>query len=489
MINTTSLKTRNAGRVTKRTYVPKTRSQTARSSTLAKAFSSISLTAKQNKQSGINCDQEMLIDEDTVASNSSEVEDDGDVNPMSEDEQLNDSILPESRYIYRNSDCDSHDESENEMDLQVANLPVMRSILPNIGTQSSIATVEQVTPVVNCPSKKSRKSYGKNWTEKQIQTVLNSIRVYGMTHGAAARSVGTSWSNVTKIINEHKSTGNAFPKPKTRTTQGKINSQGAEHIKMFIKKHNTATLQQIQESFEKKFSVTISQSNLHRHLTQKCHLSLNKQIDYESNCIFIDECPFNASMRRNYGWSERGRPVHIKVKTRRSPTITLLAAVCNDGLVEVSLRIPQKADKKRRAKVKRSQTTKEKEDEEKNGEQEMKKTKGTNSHDFLAFLHLVMDRLEEQGRTGCYLVIDNAPIYVAWWIKDEIKILYKNALIDIEDDTEDDNQEGTETEKLQKQLEDRISAAIAKVTPSDFKGWVFHSISFFPRCIAHEDAL
>ena len=146
----------------------------------------------------------------------------------------------------------------------------------------------------------------------------------------------------------------------------------------------------------------------------------------------------------------------------------------------------------------------------------MKKTKGTNSHDFLAFLHLVMDRLEEQGRTGCYLVIDNAPIHVARWIKDEvekrghhiimlpryspflnpieeffskIKILYKNALIDTEDDTEDGNQEGTETEKQQKQLEDRISAAIAKVTPSDYKGWVSHSISFFPRCIAHEDDL
>ncbi|KAI7846714.1 hypothetical protein BDC45DRAFT_69097 [Circinella umbellata] len=203
-----------------------------------------------------------------------------------------------------------------------------------------------------------------------------------MTHDAAARSIGISRSNVTKIINEHKSTGNAFLKPKTRTTQEKIDSQGAEHIKMFIKKHNTAALQQIQESFEKTFNMTISQSSLHRHLTQKCRLSLkragwyperrtdtdtkrmreewvrqyihSKQIDYESNCIFIEECPFNASMRRNYGWSERGRPVRIKVKTRRSPTITLLAAICNDGLVEASLRIPQKTDKKRRVKVKRS---------------------------------------------------------------------------------------------------------------------------------------
>ncbi|KAG2212078.1 hypothetical protein INT45_013902 [Circinella minor] len=177
----------------------------------------------------------MLMDEDTVASNSSEVKDDGDVNPMSEDEQLNDSIIPESRYIYWNCDCDSHDESENEMDLQVANLPVMRSILPNIGTQSSIATVEHVTPVVNCPSKKSRKSYGKNLTEKQIQTVLNSIRVYGMTHGAAARSVGTSRSNVTKIINEHKSTEMLFRNPKQERRKEKLTAKVLNISKCLLK--------------------------------------------------------------------------------------------------------------------------------------------------------------------------------------------------------------------------------------------------------------
>ena len=143
----------------------------------------------------------------------------------------------------------------------------------------------------------------------------------------------------------------------------------------------------------------------------------------------------------------------------------------------------------------------------------MKQTKGTNSHDFLAFLHLVMDRLDQQGRTGCYLIFDNAPIHISKWITEaveernyhvvmlphyspflnpieeffsKVKTLCKNAPIR---ELEDEANEKTETEKRQEELESRIAEAMAKVIPSDYRGWIRHAISFFPRCIAHEDDL
>lgn len=43
------------------------------------------------------------------------------------------------------------------------------------------------------------------------------------------------------------------------------------------------------------------------------------------------------------------------------------------------------------------------------------------STDFLVFIGQVMDRLDEQGRHGWYLIFDNAPIHTPKFIQEEIE--------------------------------------------------------------------
>ncbi|CDH61152.1 predicted protein [Lichtheimia corymbifera JMRC:FSU:9682] len=103
-------------------------------------------------------------------------------------------------------------------------------------------------------------------------------------------------------------------------------------------------------------------------------------------------------MRRNYAWSEAGKPAHVQVPTLRAPSTTLLAAISNAGLIEAAIKVCPK---------------------------NMKRTKGvrrgTTSTDFLVFVGQVMDRLDEQGRHGWYLIFDNAPIHTPKFIQEEVE--------------------------------------------------------------------
>lgn len=60
-------------------------------------------------------------------------------------------------------------------------------------------------------------------------------------------------------------------------------------------------------------------------------------VDYMSNCVFIDEAGFNADLRRSQGWSPKGQPAIVKVLTARAK-----------GLIKVCLRKPAATSKKRK---------------------------------------------------------------------------------------------------------------------------------------------
>jgi hypothetical protein len=95
--------------------------------------------------------------------------------------------------------------------------------------------------------------------------------------------------------------------------------------------------------------VSISISALHRHLVEKCKLTLkklekipaarnservlklrkerieeweaNSELDFAKNCVFIDESGFNLYTQRNYGRSRKGAPAKGIVPTAKGVTI------------------------------------------------------------------------------------------------------------------------------------------------------------------------
>lgn len=96
----------------------------------------------------------------------------------------------------------------------------------------------------------------------------------------------------------------------------------------------TTTLKQAQQLLSERFSLSITQSGIQKHLVKHCGLTMKKlekisearnspatikkrmnwvmsirqeQIDY-TKCIFIDEAGFNFHIKRNFGRSKRGEP-------------------------------------------------------------------------------------------------------------------------------------------------------------------------------------
>ncbi|KAI9244087.1 hypothetical protein EDC94DRAFT_665729 [Helicostylum pulchrum] len=107
----------------------------------------------------------------------------------------------------------------------------------------------------------------------------------------------------------------------------------------------------VMDDITTKFSgLTISKSVLYKHTTEKCRIILKRahfhsverssvdkneerhdwvqrwlrtDIDYTSNCIFIDESAFHINMKRSFAWSRKGeRAVAVVLKTRAKTTTT-----------------------------------------------------------------------------------------------------------------------------------------------------------------------
>jgi hypothetical protein len=77
----------------------------------------------------------------------------------------------------------------------------------------------------------------------------------------------------------------------------------------------------------------------------------NPELDHGKNCVFIDEAGFNLHTQRNYGRSRKGTPAKGIVSTAKGITITILGAISQAGVIDISLKKPQAASisKKRNA--------------------------------------------------------------------------------------------------------------------------------------------
>lgn len=57
-----------------------------------------------------------------------------------------------------------------------------------------------------------------------------------------------------------------------------------------------------------------------------------KQIlDFEKNCVFIDEAGFNIGMRRESGWSIKGQKAVKVVPVTRRVNVSFLGAISSQG--------------------------------------------------------------------------------------------------------------------------------------------------------------
>jgi hypothetical protein len=172
--------------------------------------------------------------------------------------------------------------------------------------------------------------------------------------------------------------------------------------------------------------LSISQTALHNYLKEKCCVTLKRarfhsvqrnspeklegrfnwinrwlqtDMDYTSNCVFIDESAFHINLKRTYARSKKGTPAIVKVPKTRAKTTTIMGAISAKGVIKVSVRLPKAPTNKKRKVDESSKKT----DSGGGG------TKSGHYFNFIKSCLDVMDKHEEFK--GNYLIMDNAPIH------------------------------------------------------------------------------
>lgn len=146
--------------------------------------------------------------------------------------------------------------------------------------------------------------------------------------------------------------------------KAKLTDIHSQFLVEFIDKHPISILSDIRQSLCDVFpGFSISISALHRHLVQKCKVTLKRlqklpaarssdqviklrkeiveqweampDLDFAKNCLFIDEAGFNLHTQRNYGRSLKDTPAKSTVPTARGVKITILGAISQAGIILV----------------------------------------------------------------------------------------------------------------------------------------------------------
>ncbi|OAD00550.1 hypothetical protein MUCCIDRAFT_85955 [Mucor lusitanicus CBS 277.49] len=130
-------------------------------------------------------------------------------------------------------------------------------------------------------------------------------------------------------------------------------------------------------------------------------LLLDTNMDFQKNCVFLDDAGFNLQMTRTRGWSKKGTACILEVAKNAEYNFTVLGAIYHGGLIDLYIHKPTRATillGKRKADDEGNTTVDNKRSQE---------NPGTNADDYLKFITRVLDALDEKGLKNFYLVQDN----------------------------------------------------------------------------------
>lgn len=417
---------------------------------------------------------------------------------MDVDEELCEKLkLPDS--------SDDEEESESESKKET----------PKEKQERLKAFAEENLGKLEVPEKAKRSN--RKVTDKQIEDFILLI-----SDGVAIKDAATTGIKLSSAYNYRKlhvmDPNNGVPYRNKRGRKGsyyKLKDIHADFIIKHIDVHSTANLMQIKDLLCEEFpGLEISKSALHRFMKNVCTLSMkrlekipakrndpdtienrkttvefriaNTDMDFEKNCVFLDEAGCNLNITRNRGWSKKGKPAKTIVPSARGISITILGAISADGVIDISLRKPTSAVSKKKRKIDGKTV-------------QINGRVGTRSEHFLSYLNSMMDYLDRNGLHEYYIVMDNAPIHKPTTIRKQIedrgyKCVYLPPYSPFLNPIEEfwsKVKSGYKRNPLDTtdRLTPRIMDAVTHVSLKDCRGWIKHSVSFFLRCIAKEDML
>ncbi|KAG2190476.1 hypothetical protein INT47_003004, partial [Mucor saturninus] len=125
-------------------------------------------------------------------------------------------------------------------------------------------------------------------------------------------------------------------------------------------------------------------------------------MDFNTNCIFIDESAFDINMRPSTARSARGTPAIVVTPSTKAISHTILGAISAMGVINIEIRVPVPPKKmkvvgsrKRKASAPKKPSF-----------------GGTNSGHYLNFIKKTLDQMDKYPEMkGFYLIMDNSPIH------------------------------------------------------------------------------
>ncbi|ORE11845.1 hypothetical protein BCV72DRAFT_317998 [Rhizopus microsporus var. microsporus] len=167
-----------------------------------------------------------------------------------------------------------------------------------------------------------------------------------------------------------------FIKHKKTSRSRILHEEHRQVILEYIDKDLSAILEQVMERLVQKFQdLKVSKSTVYNFVRTECNLSLKKaqfqpvdrnseekiqerfdwvhkwectDMDFRTNCVFLDKSAFHINLKRSMAWSKKGWPAVVTVPKTRAQTTTILDAISASELIKYSLRLPQLPAKKRK---------------------------------------------------------------------------------------------------------------------------------------------
>jgi transposase len=311
----------------------------------------------------------------------------------------------------------------------VTNFNIYRDIKPS---EKEIKAVAEKPKKVLDSEGKQHKTY-QHYKDTEKEQLLDLVINRGMSARAAAMKLNIK----PRIAQIWVKNDQEDPQPYFERKEGsgrpvgRPPKLGGEHEKFLVDlvdDQPSLVLDQIMDNLTNHFTgLSISKTGLYKFVTDKCRISLKRahfhsvdrnspdkiearfdwvtkwnetDMDYMSNCVFIDEAAFHINMKRSFAWSKVGTRAVVPVPKTRARTTTILGAICPAGVVNITVRRPkaQVASKKRKTTEGSSSTA--------------KKNTGTVTGHYFNFISSTMDIMDKHEQfKGYYLIMDNAPIH------------------------------------------------------------------------------
>jgi transposase len=298
-----------------------------------------------------------------------------------------------------------------------------------------------------------------------------------------------------------------FEKKKKSGRRRILGEEHKQFILRCIDENPSAVLTEVVGGLMQNFvDLNVSRSTVYNFMTTQCNLSIKQaqfhsvernseekiqqryvwvqkwqqtDMDFTTNCVFLDESAFHINLKRGMAWSKKGTPAIVTVPMTKAKATSILGAISATGLINVSLRVP-KCIKKRKL-----------------GHETDVYSTGTVTGHYLSFVKATLDEMDRYPEMkGHYLVMDNAPIHSSTDIGKYINSRgyqyvylppYSPELNPIEQFWSVVKRKVKRNKFLEKEsLMTRISEACDSLYLSDFKGFVSHSVKCFDKCLNKE---